>query len=160
METDEVSIVTDGLMSLNCRVSVILLRLVMATAALLLLGSSCRRESHTDAFRVGLVTPGSISDEAWNSGAYQGLIRIQDSLGAAVSHVEARTPAEQEEALRTYATQKFDLVFGHGFEFQGSSERVSAQYPKTVFIVTSGERVAGNVSPSSFASRRPVISRG
>jgi basic membrane lipoprotein Med (substrate-binding protein (PBP1-ABC) superfamily) len=97
-----------------------------------------------------LVTPGSIADAAWNSGAYHGLEAIRDSIGATVSHVEARTPGEQEEALRTYAAQKYDLVFGHGFEFQGAAERVSRQYPGTVFIVTSGERVAENVSPLIF----------
>jgi basic membrane lipoprotein Med (substrate-binding protein (PBP1-ABC) superfamily) len=111
---------------------------------------SCAKEPRQSGFRVGLVTPGSISDAAWNSGAYRGLMQIRDSLAASVSHVEARTPAEQEEALRTYAIQGYDLVFGHGFEFQGAAERVSAQYPRTVFIVTSGERVAGNVSPLVF----------
>ncbi len=100
--------------------------------------------------RVALITPGSIADAAWNSGAYAGLQRIHDSLGLAVSHVEARTPAEQDEALRTYAAQGYDLVFAHGFEFQGAAERVSARYPKTVFIVTSGSRAAGNVSPLIF----------
>ncbi len=97
-----------------------------------------------------MVTPGSVSDAAWNSGAYAGLLQIRDSLGASVSQVEAHTPAEQEEALRTYAAQGYDLVFGHGFEFQGPAERVSAQYPNTVFIVTSGERVQGRVAPIVF----------
>jgi basic membrane protein A len=101
-------------------------------------------------FRVGLVTPGSIADAAWNSGAYRGLEQIRDSLGAAISQVEARTPAEQEEAMRAYAAQGYDLIFGHGFEFQGAAERVSAQYPKAVLIVTSGEKVAGNVAPLVF----------
>ena len=100
--------------------------------------------------RVGLITPGSVADAAWNSGAYAGLQRIHDSLGLAISHVEARTPAEQDEALRTYAAQGYDLVFAHGFEFQGAAERVSAQYPKTVFIVTSGCRAHGNVAPLIF----------
>ena len=48
--------------------------------------------------RVGLITPGSVADAAWNSGAYHGLTWIHDSLGLPVSHVEARTPAEQDEA--------------------------------------------------------------
>ena len=100
--------------------------------------------------RVGLITPGSIADAAWNSGAYRGLLEIRDSLHLKVSQVEARTPAEQEEALRTYAAQGYDLVFAHGFEFQGAAERVSRQYPKTVFIVTSGERATGNVAPLIF----------
>jgi basic membrane lipoprotein Med (substrate-binding protein (PBP1-ABC) superfamily) len=127
----------------------ILCRLATAICLLSIL-SSCSKESQQAGFRVGLVTPGSITDAAWNSGAYSGLVRIRDSLQAAISHVEARTPAEQEEALRAYASQGYDLVFGHGFEFQGASERVSAQFPKTVFVVTSGERVKGNVSPVIF----------
>ncbi len=112
--------------------------------------SSCTGKSQAAGFRVGLITPGSIADAAWNSGAYAGLGWIRDSLAVAVSHVEARTPGEQEEALRIYASQGYNLVFGHGFEFQGPAERVSAQFPKTVFIITSGERVAGNVAPLIF----------
>jgi basic membrane lipoprotein Med (substrate-binding protein (PBP1-ABC) superfamily) len=67
-----------------------------------------------------------------------------------VSHVEARTPSDQDEALRTYAAQGYDLVFAHGFEFQDPAERVSARYPKTIFIVTSGRRAKGNVAPLIF----------
>jgi basic membrane lipoprotein Med (substrate-binding protein (PBP1-ABC) superfamily) len=111
---------------------------------------ACGSKKTESGFRVALVTPGSISDAAWNSGAYAGLQRIHDSLGAAVSQVEAHTPAEQEEALRTYAAQGYSLVFGHGFEFQGPAERVAAQFPGTVFIVTSGERVQGKVAPLVF----------
>ena len=68
----------------------------------------------------------------------------------AISHVEAHTPAEQDEALRAFAAQGYGLVFAHGFEFQDPAERVSAQYPKTIFIVTSGSRAKGNVAPLIF----------
>lgn len=129
------------------------MRLKPAIALLLVLAGSCTKSSASKEFRVGLVTPGSIADAAWNSGAYAGLQQIRDSLQVAVSHVEAHTPAEQEEALRTYAADGYDLVFAHGFEFQGPAERVSARYPRTVLIVTSGERVAENVSPLIFRLR-------
>jgi basic membrane protein A and related proteins len=118
-------------------------------AAILLAAIGCT--SHpTSGIKVGLVTPGSVADAAWNSGAYQGLLRIRDSLKVRVSHVEARTPAEQNEALRAYAAQGYDLVFAHGFEFQDLAERVSENYPHTVFIVTSGRRTRLNVSPLIF----------
>ena len=117
-------------------------------ASLLLAG--CAPREAPPPFRVALVTPGSVADAAWNSGAFAGLGQIRDSLGVPVSHVEARTPAEQEEALRTYAAQGYNLVFGHGFEFQGPAERVGAEYPAVVFIITSGERVQGNVAPLIF----------
>jgi basic membrane lipoprotein Med (substrate-binding protein (PBP1-ABC) superfamily) len=111
---------------------------------------ACGTPGTSKGIRVGLITPGSIADAAWNSGAYQGLQLIRDSLGLTVSHVEARTPSDQDEALRTYAAQGYDLVLAHGFEFQDPAERVSAQYPKTVFIVTSGRRAKGNVAPLIF----------
>ena len=80
------------------------------------------------------------------------MLQIRDSTAATISHVEARTPGEQAEALRTYAAQGYNLVFGHGFEFQAPAERIGADYPNTVFVVTSGERVvaAGNVVPMVF----------
>ena len=76
--------------------------------------SACRGGAKGAGMRVGLITPGSVADAAWNSGAYQGLTWIHDSLGLSVSHVEARTPAEQDEALRAYAAQGYALVFATG----------------------------------------------
>jgi basic membrane protein A and related proteins len=102
------------------------------------------------AFKVALVTPGSVADAAWNAGAYQGLQEIRDSLGIQVSNIEAHTPAEQEEALRSYARQGYAVVFGHGYEFQQPAERISQDFPKTIFVITSGERVSGNVVPLMF----------
>jgi basic membrane lipoprotein Med (substrate-binding protein (PBP1-ABC) superfamily) len=111
---------------------------------------SCADRQTSSGFKVALITPGSIADAAWNSAAYQGLLRIRDSLGADVSHVEAGTPASQEEALRTYAAQGYDLIIGNGFEFQEPSERVSEQYPRPVFAVNSGARLMGRVVPLVF----------
>ncbi|HEU4828903.1 MAG TPA: BMP family protein [Gemmatimonadales bacterium] len=103
-----------------------------------------------DAFRVALITPGSIADAAWNSGAYAGLLQIRDSLGASISHVEALTPAAQEEALRSYASQGYDIIFANGFEFQEPAERVAASYPAPVFVINSGSRAVGKVVPLVF----------
>jgi basic membrane lipoprotein Med (substrate-binding protein (PBP1-ABC) superfamily) len=130
---------TTGRVLLSCLHGVTLMSLV-----------ACSKSAAANGLRVGLITPGSIADAAWNSGAYQGLKQIHDSLHLPISHIEARTPAEQDEALRTYAAQGYGLVFAHGFEFQDLAERVSSQYPKTVFIVTSGARADGNVAPLIF----------
>lgn len=112
--------------------------------------TACARKNASGHFKVALLTPGSISDAGWNAGAYEGLLRIKDSLGAEVSQVETRTPAEFEEAFRDYARRGFDLVFGHGYEFQDAAARVGAEYPNTIFITTSGSTVRPNVSPMIF----------
>ncbi|MFN2399599.1 MAG: BMP family protein [Gemmatimonadaceae bacterium] len=101
-------------------------------------------------FRVALLTPGPITDQAWNSGAYAGLLRIQDSLGAHVSHIQTRTPADFEENFRQYGAHGYDLVFGHGFEFQDAGARVAPDYPNTVYITSSGSRRLPNLAPMVF----------
>ena len=102
-------------------------------------------------FRVALLTPGPVSDQAWNGGAYQGLLRIRDSLHAEISNVQTKTPAEFEENFRQYGTQGYNLVFGHGFEFQDAAQRVAPDFPKTVFVITSGDRRGPNVAGITFA---------
>jgi basic membrane lipoprotein Med (substrate-binding protein (PBP1-ABC) superfamily) len=102
-------------------------------------------------FRVALLTPGPISDRSWNGGAYDGLLAIRDSLGAQISHVQTKTPAEFEENFRQYGAQGYDLVIGHGFEFQDAAVRVAPEFPKTIYITTSGNTVRANVAGIQFA---------
>ena len=102
--------------------------------------------------KVALLTPGPISDQSWNGGAYQGLLRIRDSLHATVSHIQTRTPAEFEENFRQYGAQGYRLVFGHGFEFQDAAKRVGPDYPKTVYVVSSSDVAQSpNVAGIQFA---------
>ena len=112
--------------------------------------SEAPRPSATTAMRVGLLTPGSVNDSGWNAIAYEGLQRIHKELGAEVSHQETRTPAEFEEGFRSFGAKSFDLAFGHGFEFQDAALKAGKQFPRTVFVTTSGSSVAPNVSPMVF----------
>jgi basic membrane lipoprotein Med (substrate-binding protein (PBP1-ABC) superfamily) len=107
-------------------------------------------------FRVALLTPGSIADGGWNAGAYAGLQEIREQLGADVRHVETRTPAEFEEGFRDLAGRGFDLVFGHGFEYQEAAAKVAAEFPDTIFITTSGNTLRPNVAPMVFELEQAI----
>ena len=131
-----------------------------ALLALLFLACSRSETVAETGFRVALLTPGPISDQAWNASAYAGLERIRDSLGAAVSHVQTRTPADFEENFRQYAQDGFDLVIGHGFEFQDAAMRVGPDFPSTIFITTGGSSTSTNVAPLSFAFEQPSFLAG
>jgi basic membrane lipoprotein Med (substrate-binding protein (PBP1-ABC) superfamily) len=124
-------------------------------------GSSDKPATSTSKqFKVALLTPGPISDKSWNGGAYEGLMAIKDSLGAEVSHIQTKTPAEFEENFRQYGARGFNLVFGHGFEFQDAALRVAPDFPNTVFITTSGTSVARNVGGAEFAFEEPSYLAG
>ena len=135
----------------------------MAVGCLVLVTASCTNDkgSKADAsrdssapnrpFKVALLTPGPISDRSWNGGAYDGLLAMRDSLGAQISHVQTKTPAEFEENFRQYGAQGYDLVIGHGFEFQDAAVRIGPEFPKTLYVTTSGNTVRDNVAGIQFA---------
>jgi basic membrane protein A len=138
------------------RLSTVIHALAAITLAACARGGDARdsaRGPNADAprFRVALLTPGPISDQSWNGGAYQGLLRIRDSLGATISHIQTKTPAEFEEQFRQYGAQGYDLVFGHGFEFQDAAKRVGPDFPKTIYVTTSGSTSGTNVAGIEFA---------
>jgi len=111
-------------------------------------------------FRVALLTPGPISDQSWNGSAYAGLLRVKDSLGAGISHVQTKTPAEFEENFRQYGAQGYSLVIGHGFEFQAAAARVAPDFPKTMFVTTGGTTTGANVAAMSFSFEQPSYLAG
>ena len=119
---------------------------LVAFTGLLASGSACGKgganqrsgAASVDSFKVALLTPGPISDQSWNGGAYQGLLRIRDSLGAQISHIQTATPADFDENFRQYGAQGYQLVFGHGFEFQDAAKRVAPEFPHTIYVTTSG----------------------
>ena len=119
-------------------------------------GGSETRQAASDSanariFRVALLTPGPVSDQSWNGGAYQGLMRIRDSLGAEVSHVQTKTATDFEENFREYGARGFNLVFGHGFEFQDAARRVAPSFPRTIYITTSGNTAGANLAGIAFS---------
>jgi basic membrane protein A len=91
---------------------------------------------------VALVLPGSIADQGYNAAAYAGLMAIEEESGADVAYTEMVPLAEYEETFREYATEGYDVIIGHGFQFGDTVEVVAPEHPETWFLVTSGT-VAG-----------------
>ncbi|MDX1495726.1 MAG: BMP family protein, partial [Longimicrobiales bacterium] len=103
-----------------------------------------------DGLQAALLTSGPVSDAGWYAGAYDGLLLVEDSLGARVSHQQTATPAEFDEAFLAYATSGYDLIFAHGFEYQDAAIRAGNQFPDVTIVVSGGGRVADNVVPLIF----------
>ncbi len=100
-------------------------------------------------FKVGLLTPGSLSDSGWNSLAGAGLKQIETELKAQTSHQSA-TESEAEEALRGFARDKVKLIFAHGAEYGEAAKRVAEEFPDTIILVSSGEVEGKNLGSLRF----------
>ena len=106
-----------------------------------------------EAFKVGMLLPGSINDQGWNALAHDGLKAIEAELGAEIDYVESLTPADWEADFRTYAMNGYRLIFGHGYEYQEAAIAVAQDYPEIVFITSAGASGAIRENVSSIVFR-------
>ena len=125
-----------------------------------LIGVISLHAKEKEKFKVALLLPASITDGSWNAFAYEGLKAIEKELGAKISHVESRTPTDQEAHFRDYALDGYHLIFGHGFEYQDPAKAVAPDFPETVFITSTGSTVTDNISPMVFGIEEPVYLAG
>jgi basic membrane protein A len=97
---------------------------------------------------VGLLLPGPINDGGWNASAYEGLMEIKNKYPETqVSYQESIPPSNYEEIFRTYASQGYTMVFGHGYEFGDAAIKVAKEFPNVKFCITSTDiSAAPNVS--------------
>jgi len=99
--------------------------------------------------KVALLTPGPVSDNGWSALAYKGLQDIHDQLGAEVANQEA-AGSKIKDAMRTYAQQGYQLIIGHGFEYNEFGVQVAKDFPKTTFVSSSGSKTAPNAGAFRF----------
>jgi basic membrane protein A and related proteins len=120
---------------------------LLAGLALLLVGTATDSTAQAKKLKVAIVLPGVITDKAWNELGYNGIKTIEKDLGAEVAFVEKVAQPDQAEAMGDFARRGFDVVFGHGGEFDAAAKQVGAKFPKAWFVVTNG-----NVSGTNIAS--------
>lgn len=95
--------------------------------------------------RVAAVLPASVKDLSWNTGAETGLNQLKAKYGIETSLTEQVADADVERVLRDYATQGYQLIISHSFNFQDACVRVAADFPDTNFANMSGFKNAPNV---------------
>jgi basic membrane protein A len=98
--------------------------------------------------KVALILPGRADDVSWNQAAYDGMKRAVESSKVPVELKvveQVYDPVSIEPALRDYAQQGYDLIVGHGFQFQEPIIKVAPEFPKAHFAIGTGYKLADNV---------------
>ena len=99
--------------------------------------------------KVAILLPGVITDQGWNTMAYNALKAVEKNLGAEIAYTENTPASDYEEIFRGYANAGFDVVMGHGYEFGDAAMLVAKEYQDKYFIVTSTQ-ISQEPNLSSF----------
>ncbi len=124
----------------------VLLVVALLGAALPALG----QDSDKPSVRVALILPGRADDVSWNQASYDGMNAaveaLADDIDIELTVVEqVYDPVDIEPALLDYAQQGYDLIVGHGFQFQEPIIKVAEDYPDVNFAIGTGYKMAPNV---------------
>ena len=101
--------------------------------------------------RVGLVLDkGGKDDKSFNAAAYEGASRAEKELGIELKYVETADSAAIENAIRSFARKKMDIIIGVGFVQAEPMDKVAAQFPDVKFAVVDGQAKNKNVRSLLF----------
>jgi basic membrane protein A len=98
--------------------------------------------------RVAMLIPGKIDDGGFMEAGYNGLLSIEQELGAEISYVDQVQPEPEllAAALRELAQQNPDLVIAHGGQNSKAAEEVAKEFPNVRFVVVQGNVTGDNLS--------------
>ena len=117
--------------------------LLFVAVFLMILMAGCAQEATpTEApeepttLKVALVLPGRIDDLAWNQAGYRSFLRFEGKMGNDVETAwveNVYTNVDIVPALRDFANRGYDIILGHGFQFQEPLYEVAPEFPDVTF---------------------------
>lgn len=103
------------------------------------------------AIKVGLVLDkGGRDDKSFNAAAFRGATDAEKKLGIELKVVESSDDAALEPSLRTFARKGYNLIIAIGFVQADPIKKVSADFPKTQFLLVDSTVDAPNVRSVTF----------
>jgi basic membrane lipoprotein Med (substrate-binding protein (PBP1-ABC) superfamily) len=97
--------------------------------------------------KVAMVTSGPTNDHGWHQNALEGVTAISKKYGWEMAYSESVAAAQQQNVLRQYAQQGYDLIFCHGYEWGDPLKAVAPDFPDTMFVqinaTTEGDNIVG-----------------
>ena len=76
----------------------------------------------------------------------QGLTEAEGTFGIETAYTEHVGIADSEAAFMDYASQGYDLIIGHGFQYGEPAVRVAKKFPNTKFMAIEAASSAPNVA--------------
>jgi len=92
-------------------------------------------------FRVAVIMPSAVNDLAFSQSMYDALNRIQEDMGGTekMQYVYSQGMFILDDAaaaIRTYASQDYDLVIAHGSQYGQAVKEIAPDFPAVSFVWT------------------------
>ncbi len=102
-----------------------------------------------DGIKVASVFGGPITDKSWNETAYNGLMELE-KMGAETAYVENCEASAAPDAIRTFASSGYNVVYVNSSAFKDSAYEIAPEFPDVTFIINGvGEQGDNFVSLST-----------
>ena len=123
--------------------------LLMLSAAILMTGtvSIAATATKEKPIKIALILPGKKDDVSWNQAMYLSGKALEKKLGdkGIVTITEnVYEVADIEPALRDFASEGYDVIIGHGFQFMEPIIKLAKEFPKTNFLLGTGYKTLPN----------------
>ena len=102
--------------------------------------------------KVALCVSSIVNDGGWCQVAYEGLLKAEEELGCEIAYAENCEVSDIEAIFSDYAAQGYDLIIGHGFQFNDPALVVGEKYPDTHFAIIEGSTASANVAPYNIGT--------
>jgi len=123
------------------------LQILAALCAAALVFSGCaKKENASGKMKVALLLSGPANDQGWNAVAFEGLKKAEAKYGLTTAYTENVGIPDSDAAYTDFASQGYDLVIGHGYQFGDPAVRVSAKFPKTKFMAIESNVYSNNAA--------------
>ncbi len=97
----------------------------------------------SEQLKVAMILPGRTDDLAWNQAGYTSFQDLLTSMNQGINTCGCWVQNHQEKAqieadVRDFVSKGYNLIIGHGFEFQVPIQEIAPQYPNVHFLVIAG----------------------
>lgn len=92
-------------------------------------------------FRIAVIVPSAVNDLAFSQSMYDAVNRLQEEMGGSekMQYVYSQGMFiidDAAAALRTYASQGYDMVIAHGSQYGKSIQEIAPAFPDVSFVWT------------------------
>ena len=109
-------------------------------------GTSNKANLQDRQLKIAVVTDALFSDRGWGGSSFNASQFIEDKYQVEVTAVDNIQIADIESTLTKYATEKYDLIIAHGFQWGEPAIKIGKQFPQVKIVVFTGLVKSDNVA--------------